>query len=107
MQGRYLKISPIPDADSDEGIKLIYVPILSMSSDAEVPPIPVSLHFGIVMAAQLVAYGDTAEVSDKEAVTKELDRFIGLNVVEHESNADGDEFLTFSSNLRITAADYE
>lgn len=105
MEGRYIRLHPSPAAAVALGLQLKYVPILALSSDAEVPPIPTSLHRGIVLAAQIVAYGDTAEVADKEAVEKELAKFLALNVAEHDVNADNDEFLTFPSNLRITAQD--
>lgn len=105
MQGRYILINPTPAVATVAGIRLKYVPILSLSSDAEVPPIPISLHKGIVLAAQIAAYGDTSESADKEAVNKEYTQFVAQNVFATDVNADQDELLTFPTNLRIQALD--
>jgi len=70
--GRYLKLQATPTENVTKGLWLEYVPILSMGSDADIPPIPVDLHIGIVFQAQLIAYGDASGSTDKETVRQEL-----------------------------------
>lgn len=107
LQGRYIRIHPMPAATVVEGIRLFYVPILSLSSETEVPPIPVNLQKGVVYAAQIIAYGDTAETTDKDYTQKELDAVLNTIRSTYDQNADQDEMLTFPSNLRITSQDVE
>ncbi len=104
-RGQYIRIWPAPTATVASGLKIVYVPVLSLSADDEVPPIVTSLHRGIVIAAQLQAYADTAESTDKQAVQAELDRYLGLIKDNYEVDEGQDEFLTLPYNLRITAQD--
>jgi hypothetical protein len=71
-QGRYLLLQATPTANVTDGIWLTYVPVLEMGADSDVPNIPVDIHIGIVLAAQLYAFGDSSGSSDKQEVKGEL-----------------------------------
>jgi len=63
--GRYLVIYPTPTASVTTGLKLEYVPWLTMGADADVPEIDVGLQEGIVFRAEEIALGDTAQEAVK------------------------------------------
>ena len=107
MQGRFIKLDPEPEDDVTDGLKLVYVPIMSLSSDDDSFPMSSDMDLGVVLEAQLLAYGDTAEAADKQAVMEELKNFYANIVIEEDINADADEFLTFPKNLRYSSADLE
>lgn len=105
IQGQFIRIHPTPETDIDDGLRLVYVPIVSLAEDAESPPIAANIQRGAVLAAQLYAYGDTAESTDKAAVQEELNMVLNRIKSTYDRNADNDELLTFPSNLRITSQD--
>jgi hypothetical protein len=98
-QGRYIKISPAPTTNISAGLRLDYVPVVSLGEDSAVPDLPAGLHKGIVFAAQILALGDTAEVSDKAATREELDRFLIRAQQFYDTNRDEDEFITPDNDL--------
>jgi hypothetical protein len=67
-------LSPIPSVSKINGIELVWVPTLAMATDADVPPIHLGLHGGIVLFGELIANGDTGDSSDD--TLKELARVI-------------------------------
>ncbi len=74
-KGRWLRIYPTPVAASTNGIRLTFVPTLTMGADADVPDLLLTLHKGIVYAARIDALGDTDEDTDAatlDAVSKKL-----------------------------------
>lgn len=64
-KGRYLVIYPTPTSTIATGLKLEYVPWLTMGSDTDVPELDVGLHEGIVYRAEEIALGDTAQEAVK------------------------------------------
>jgi len=60
-KGRFFALYPTPTGASDPGIRLEWVPCLSMGADADVPDIVTHLHEGIVYRAEMIALGDTAQ----------------------------------------------
>jgi len=73
--GRWIKIWPSPTVAATNGLRLTFVPSLTMGADADVPDLPTYLHKGIVYAARLDALGDTDEDVDPavlDAVSKKL-----------------------------------
>lgn len=64
-RGRYLVIHPTPSGTIAAGLKLEFVPWLTMGSDTDVPELDVGLHDGIVYRAEEIALGDTAQESVK------------------------------------------
>lgn len=63
--GRYLLLHPEPTASVTDGLKLEYVPWLTMGADTDVPEIDVGLQEGIVYRAEEIALGDTAQEAVK------------------------------------------
>jgi hypothetical protein len=63
-EGRWVKIWPTPSAASSAGMKLWWVPTLTMGSDSDVPDVHLNLHEGVVYRAQETALGDTDEITD-------------------------------------------
>lgn len=107
IKGRYIKLSPKPTTAVTAGIKLDYVPVVSLGDDTDVPEFPASLHKGIVFAAQLLALGDTAEVSDKQQVQTELDRMLVRAQQTYDTNRDQDEFITPDDDLKMYPSGWE
>jgi hypothetical protein len=66
--GQWIRIWPVPTADSTNGVELIFVPTLTMGADSDVPLINTHLHEGIVYRAKSIAIGDTDEESDPAAL---------------------------------------
>ena len=63
--GRYLVIHPEPTSNITAGIKMEYVPWLTMGADSDVPEIDVGLQEGIIFRAEEIALGDTAQEAVK------------------------------------------
>ena len=105
--GRYLKLQATPTVAVPAGLWLTYVPTLSMGDDADVPDIPVDVHMGIVLMAQLVAFGDSSGTADKEEVRKELaDVILRLPMHYLKSGAEPDKFVV-SSHYRMEPGDMD
>lgn len=62
--GRWIKIWPTPSANNTAGLRMTWVPSLTMAVDADVPDVHINLHEGIVYRAQEIALGDTDEITD-------------------------------------------
>jgi hypothetical protein len=103
LQGRYFKIAPAPTAAVTDGIQLTYVPALAMGSDSDVPELPVDLHLGIVLSAQLIALGDTAEATDKRAVREELAAVLLSIPIHYRVSNDDAELLAVDSDVKFYA----
>tara|TARA_R100000306_G_C4366149_1_gene137740 strand:+ start:447 stop:1028 length:582 start_codon:yes stop_codon:yes gene_type:complete len=101
VEGRYIRLDPTPPSAVTAGVKLKYVPILSMGSDTEVPPLPASIHRGVVFAAQILALSDTSDTSEKKDMREELDRFLVRLKTSYETNRDQDEFIAPDSDLKL------
>jgi hypothetical protein len=76
-KGRYIVIYPTPSSALAAGIKLEYIPWLTMGADTDVPEIDMGLHEGIAYRAEMIALGDTAQESvkakeDLEAVVSDV-----------------------------------
>lgn len=63
--GRYLYIYPTPVVAVTSGLRLEYVPWLTMGADADQPEIDTGLQEGIVFRAEEIALGDTAQEAVK------------------------------------------
>ena len=100
-QGRYFLIRPVPSNSVSAGLRLTYVPILTMGSDSDVPILNIDLHMGIVLAAQLTALGDVDESTGKEAVRTELAQMI-LRIPLHyqKTSAEPDRF-SVDDNVKL------
>ncbi len=59
--GRFLAIHPIPSANVTNGVEILYIPVLSMAVDTDVPDVHIGLHDAIVKAAQLSLLPETGE----------------------------------------------
>jgi len=68
QKGRWIRIYPTPSAASTDGLRLTFVPSLTMGADTDVPDLPLHLHKGIVYAARLDALGDTDEDVDPQTL---------------------------------------
>jgi hypothetical protein len=65
IKGRFIVIWPTPTSNVTDGLKLEYVPTLSMGADADVPyDIVTDLHEAIVYRAGMIALRDTDEPGD-------------------------------------------
>lgn len=64
IQGRYLCIRPTPTADLVNGLRLIFIPQLTLAEDTDVPPVPFVLHPGIALYAKAMLTEETGEPSD-------------------------------------------
>src|SRR3990167_3383536 len=74
-KGRWIRIYPVPTVAVADGIRLTFVPTLTMGADTDVPDLPLALHRGIVYAARIDALGDTDEDMDAatlDTLTKKL-----------------------------------
>ena len=79
-KGRYIVLVPTPTTALTAGLKLEYVPWLTMGSDSDVPDIDIGLHEGIVYRAEMIALGDTAQeavkaLEDLRAVVEDLESY--------------------------------
>jgi len=70
--GRWLWIEPVPSATVAAGFQLVYVPLVAVSDDADVPTIHDSLHSCIVDIGVIEALGETHETA--KAAAERLDR---------------------------------
>jgi hypothetical protein len=103
--GRYLKLQATPAENVTKGLWLQYIPTLVMGADADVPVIPVDLHMGIVLAAQLTAFGDASGTTDKEQVRQELaDVIVRLPLHYVKSGAEPDKIVV-SDHYRVEPGD--
>jgi hypothetical protein len=74
-KGRWIRIYEPPETAVADGLRLTFVPSLTMGSDTDVPDLPLILHKGIVYEAQLEALGDTDEDMDPttlDVISKKL-----------------------------------
>jgi hypothetical protein len=71
----WLGIYPAPSTSVVSGIRLIHTPIMSLSTDDEVPRIKLPLHDAIALWAVLVAKGETDE--DGQLAKEELANILG------------------------------
>lgn len=69
--GQYFKLSPTPSASIVDGFRLKSMQTLTMAADSDVPDVHIMLHQAIVIAAQLMALGDTGVA--REAIAQELE----------------------------------
>ncbi len=65
--GKWLKLSPPPTAHVTNGIRIWYVPTLTMADDSDIPDIPLVLHEGPIIWANRIALGETGETSKELA----------------------------------------
>ena len=63
--GKELFIGPAPSENVSGGLKVFFVPTLSMAVDTDVPQVVLPLHMGIVLYAHLFAIGETGEGRDQ------------------------------------------
>jgi hypothetical protein len=106
-KGRYLKFSHTPTENVTKGIWLEYIPILSMGDDADVPDIPIDLHMGIVLSAQLTAFGDSSGSTDKQEVRAEL-ADVMLRLPNHYKRIGGEpDKMTVSPHYRTEPGDMD
>lgn len=63
LRGQWIGIYPAPPTTIDDGIELLHCPIMSMSSDDDVPRIKVPLHMAVVYWAKILATGETDETN--------------------------------------------
>lgn len=61
--GRYFLLSPPPSTSVVGGLRLEWVPTLTMAEDTDVPDVPISLHKAIVYYAMKDALGETTEAA--------------------------------------------
>lgn len=104
MKGQWIRIWPEANATTiTDGIELLFVPTLTMGSDADVPLINLHLHEGIVYRAKSIALGDTDEESDPavlEALDKKLSVVISRIPLYYTSHGPPGEFeLDFDHTL--------
>lgn len=76
QDGRFIRLHPAPKTAVTEGLELTYAPILEMGADTDVPEVPLNLHYGIIIRAQLIALADTSNITDRAAVNDELEAFL-------------------------------
>jgi hypothetical protein len=60
LKGRFFVLKPSPTTSVSGGLKIEYIPTLSMSTDSEVPDLVEDIHEGIVFRAEMIALGDCA-----------------------------------------------
>lgn len=70
--GQYFVLAPAPAAAVTNGLRVTFVPTLSLSADTDVPAIPVGLHAGIVLWAHLFALPESGEAEAQESVRRDL-----------------------------------
>lgn len=67
-KGRWIRVYPVPTSVVATGIRLTFVPTLTMGDDADVPDLHLHLHKGIVYAARMDALADTDEDTDPQTL---------------------------------------
>jgi hypothetical protein len=67
-KGRFFVLYPTPSGASAAGLKIEWVPTLSMGSDDDVPDLNTNLHEGIVYRAEMISLGDTSQEAQVAAV---------------------------------------
>jgi hypothetical protein len=105
--GRYLKLQATPTMNVTDGLWVEYVPTLTMGADGDVPIIPNDLHIGIVLMAQLIAFGDSSGSADKEEVKRELaDVILRLPTHYRDTGAEPHRF-SVATHYRMEPGDME
>jgi hypothetical protein len=61
--GRFVYLAPAPSASLVDGLKLVYVPFLGLSEETSIPQLRAQWHPLIVLNAQILALGETADQS--------------------------------------------
>lgn len=86
--GKWLRLSPTPTSALVNGIRIWFVPSLTMSADADIPDIPIVLHEGPVIWATRVALGETGEAVLKQ-LADDWNEFVALVTETYDvTNAD-------------------
>jgi hypothetical protein len=62
--GNWIRIWPEADADSTDGVELVFVPTLTMGADTDVPHLALHLHEGVVYRAKEIALGGPPDKFD-------------------------------------------
>lgn len=61
IMGRFIHLRPTPTAAVVDGLRLVYVPVLTMAEDSDTPAIPDFLHIAAVLWAKTLANEETGE----------------------------------------------
>jgi hypothetical protein len=62
--GRYIALTPVPSANLTDGLRLLFVPVLTMAEDTDTPDIPDVLHVAAVLYAKMLLLEETGEPLD-------------------------------------------
>ena len=74
--GRFLHFAPLLTSSSPSvTLRIIIVGTAAMTDPNDVPPIPLPLHYAIILQAQILAWGESHE--DSKPVVEELERQLG------------------------------
>ena len=73
--GEYIGLFPAPSISVTNGLQMIHAPTDTLAVDADVPKLENTLHYAIVLWAELLAKGESPEDDSKAA--KELQRLLG------------------------------
>lgn len=84
---KWIKISPTPTAAAANGLRIWFVPTLTMSDPSDIPDIPLVLHEGPIIWANKIALGETGEAS--KDLREDWIEFIAL-ILDTYNVTDGD-----------------
>ena len=68
--GKEFFLGPAPSSSVSGGLRVHFVPSISMANDDDVPQLAIPLHLGIVLYAHMLAIGETGE--GREAILSDL-----------------------------------
>ncbi len=102
MYGRYIYIKPSPASAVSAGLKVWYVPVLAMGADADVPDVVLDLHMAIVLAAQLIAFGDSSGATARVEVQEDLSFQLKAISTNYNRNSGGIDVFTVSEHIKLT-----
>jgi hypothetical protein len=90
--GQYFFIAPAPEAAVASGLQILWMPSLEMAVDSDVPDIHFAMHNAVVVATQLITFGETGVA--REAIAAEYEGLANPEVIAryyHRSAADLDQ----------------
>jgi hypothetical protein len=90
-EGQWLFIQPAPDAALTNGLRLIHVPIMQLSSESEVPKIRLPLHLGIVWGT-VILLGEEDEAVDMVALENRYQRLLDRIPAWYNTDSDPMQF---------------
>lgn len=86
-EGQWIFLQPTPDADLNNGLKLVHTPIMQLTDDSEVPKIRLPLHLAIVWGT-VILLSEEDEAADITAMETRYQRMLDRIPFWYNSDSD-------------------